>query len=198
MIIKQVSSCRRALLLENALSRPTLSPASTSTPGRGIWLRVGRDEYELDLPDEENYMKKILKLNVLLRPRDESCPPTSQDDQAQPQPLEDLDPRIFAPTGDIYRSLLSCFQSHQFTEKAQAFELFLKAEQKFDYIFTQTIAFAILTIEKTIWQLPICIYTIWDTDYNSDNWEPEFMTIFVTWQLIVTLDSIRNSCDVLG
>ena len=38
--------------------------------------------------------------------------------------------------------------------------------------------------------------TIWDTDYNSDNWEPEFMTIFVIWQLIVTLDSIRNSCDV--
>ena len=37
---------------------------------------------------------------------------------------------------------------------------------------------------------------IWDTDYNSDNWEPEFMTIFVTLQLIVTLDSIRNSCDV--
>ena len=38
---------------------------------------------------------------------------------------------------------------------------------------------------------------IWDTDYNSDNWEPEFMTIIVTWQLIVTLDIIRNSCDVL-
>ena len=37
---------------------------------------------------------------------------------------------------------------------------------------------------------------IWDTDYISDNWEPEFMTIFVIWQLIVTLDSIRNSCDV--
>ena len=37
---------------------------------------------------------------------------------------------------------------------------------------------------------------IWDTDYNTDNWEPEFMTIFVFWQLIVTLDSIRNSCDV--
>ena len=37
---------------------------------------------------------------------------------------------------------------------------------------------------------------IWDTEYNSDNWEPELMTIFVTWQLIVTLDSIRNSCDV--
>ena len=26
---------------------------------------------------------------------------------------------------------------------------------------------------------------------------PKFMTIFVTWQLRVTLDSIRNSCDVL-
>ena len=38
---------------------------------------------------------------------------------------------------------------------------------------------------------------IWDTDYNTDNWEPGFMTIFVTWHLIVTLDSIRNSCDVL-
>ena len=37
---------------------------------------------------------------------------------------------------------------------------------------------------------------IWDTDYNTDNWEPGFMTIIVTWQLIVTLDSIRNSCDV--
>ena len=37
---------------------------------------------------------------------------------------------------------------------------------------------------------------IWDTDYNSDKWEPEFITIFVTWQLIVTLDSMHNSCDV--
>ena len=39
---------------------------------------------------------------------------------------------------------------------------------------------------------------IWDTDNNSDNWEPEIMTIFVIWQLIVTLDSIRNSCNVLA
>jgi len=37
---------------------------------------------------------------------------------------------------------------------------------------------------------------IWDTDYNSDNWELEFMTIFVTQQLRMTVDSIRNSCDV--
>ena len=37
---------------------------------------------------------------------------------------------------------------------------------------------------------------IWDTNYHSDNWEPEFMTIFVSWQLRVTLDSIPNSCDV--
>ena len=34
---------------------------------------------------------------------------------------------------------------------------------------------------------------IWDTNYNSDNWEPEFITIFVAWQLRVTLDSISNS-----
>ena len=38
---------------------------------------------------------------------------------------------------------------------------------------------------------------IWDTDKNFDNWEPESMTIFDIWQSIVTLDSIRNSCDVL-
>ena len=25
---------------------------------------------------------------------------------------------------------------------------------------------------------------IWDIDYNTDSWEPEFMTIFVTWQLV--------------
>ena len=43
---------------------------------------------------------------------------------------------------------------------------------------------------------PLRCCDIWDTNYNTDNWEPEFMTIFVTWQLIVTLDSIRNSCDV--
>ena len=42
----------------------------------------------------------------------------------------------------------------------------------------------------------IGICDIWDTDYNTGNWEPGLMTIFVTWQLIVTLDSIRNSCDV--
>ena len=48
--------------------------------------------------------------------------------------------------------------------------------------------FTILTILETC--------DIWDTDYNSDNWEPEFMTIIVTCQLWVIVDSIRNSCDV--
>ena len=38
---------------------------------------------------------------------------------------------------------------------------------------------------------------IWDTYYNSYNWEPEFMTIFVTCQSRMTVDSIRNSWDVL-
>ena len=38
---------------------------------------------------------------------------------------------------------------------------------------------------------------IWDTDYISDNWEPEFMTIFVTWKSSVARDSICNSYDVL-
>ena len=48
--------------------------------------------------------------------------------------------------------------------------------------------------DVNFWWLVTC--DIWDTDYNTGNWEPGFITIFVTWQLIVTLDSIRNSCDV--
>ena len=48
------------------------------------------------------------------------------------------------------------------------------------------------------WQVLMTLFDIWDTDYNTDNWEPGFMTIFVTWQLIVTLDSIRNSCNVFS
>ena len=57
---------------------------------------------------------------------------------------------------------------------------------------TETIEAIFDNFEKTV--LETC--DIWDTDYSSVNWEPEFMTIFGTWQLIVTLDSIRNSCDV--
>ena len=51
-----------------------------------------------------------------------------------------------------------------------------------------------MTILVIIVIIGIC--DIWDTYYNIDNWEPGFMTIIVTWQLIATLDSIRNSCDV--
>ena len=54
---------------------------------------------------------------------------------------------------------------------------FLQFFTIFTILTIQTIAFAFLTIEKTI--LETC--DIWDTDYNSDNWEPEFMTIFVIW-----------------
>ena len=51
---------------------------------------------------------------------------------------------------------------------------------------------------RQFWQFWQSLMTcdIWETDYNSDNWDPEFITIFVAWQLRVTLDSIRNSCDV--
>ena len=38
----------------------------------------------------------------------------------------------------------------------------------------------------------LVIWIISDTDFNSDNWEPDFMTICVTCQLRVTLDSICN------
>ena len=39
--------------------------------------------------------------------------------------------------------------------------------------------------------------TIFDDLKYLRHWlQPGFITIFVTWQLILTLDSIRNSCDV--
>ena len=52
------------------------------------------------------------------------------------------------------------------------------------------------TFKEHIQRAILVTCDIWDTDYISDNWEPEFVTIVVTWQLRVTLDSIRNSCDV--
>ena len=33
----------------------------------------------------------------------------------------------------------------------------------------------------------IGICDIWDTDYNSDNWESKLMTIIVSWQLRMTI-----------
>ena len=38
---------------------------------------------------------------------------------------------------------------------------------------------------------------IWDTDYNSDNWEAEYMTIFVTWHwtAFASLAMFGFQCD---
>ena len=38
---------------------------------------------------------------------------------------------------------------------------------------------------------------LWGTNYNSYIWEPKFLTIFVTWQLRATIDSISNFYEVL-
>lgn len=35
--------------------------------------------------------------------------------------------------------------------------------------------------------------SIWDTDYMSDNWKPEFMTIFVTWYWTVDTGCRQHS-----
>ena len=53
------------------------------------------------------------------------------------------------------------------------------------------------TLKEHLQRVILVTCGIWHTDYIPDNWEPGLMTIFVTRQLIVTLDSIRNSCDVL-
>ena len=55
-----------------------------------------------------------------------------------------------------------------------------------------------ITLRQHLQRAILSICDIWDTDYIFDNWEPEFMTIFANWQLRLTLDSIRNSCDVFS
>ena len=81
---------------------------------------------------------------------------------------------------------------------------FWKMLKTFDHFLTiLTILICFLHFQQ-IFNFQLSIFTnsipktwgLWDTDYNSYNWEPELMTIFETWQLGVTLDSIRNSCDV--
>ena len=59
----------------------------------------------------------------------------------------------------------------------------------------------ILTVFNNFRQSSKCLIFLdnfwqsWLKWHRQSQW-PEFMTIFVTWQLRVTLDSIRNSCDV--
>ena len=105
------------------------------------------------------------------------CPKKDNDNAIQRTPWQS-NPRDLWPLRHFIRvmrwwgnmtwpSLWQFWQLLTFLDNFQRFLTILKI---------RTIAVAILTIEKTI--LETC--DIWDTDYNSDNWEPEFMTIFVT------------------
>ena len=51
-------------------------------------------------------------------------------------------------------------------------------------------------ILKVCFKKLVTFLTFDQSDEVTDNWEPGFMTIVVTLQLIVTLDNIRNSCNV--
>ena len=75
------------------------------------------------------------------------------------------------------------------------FELFLEFFLNFFWNFFGTLLELFCKCLGTFLVLLYQPYS-WDTEYYSDNWEPEFMTVFVSWQLRMTLDSIRNSCDV--
>ena len=46
-------------------------------------------------------------------------------------------------------------------------------------------------------RVDLFLVLMYPVELTSKHFEPGLMTIFVTCQLIVTLDSIRNSCDVL-
>ena len=50
--------------------------------------------------------------------------------------------------------------------------------------------------ECRVARVDLFLVLMYPVELTSKHFEPGLMTIFVTWQLIVTLDSIRNSCDV--
>ena len=56
------------------------------------------------------------------------------------------------------------------------------------HVLTNSTILSIVTIARTI--LDTC--GIWDTVYNSDNWEPQVITISLAWQLRVAVDDICN------
>ena len=75
------------------------------------------------------------------------------------------------------RHLIRVMRGHDLTNKNKMTKTNTKTK-------TMT-ATVIKTIPKTC--------DIWDTNYNFDNWELEFITIFVAWQLRVTLDCLKKS-----
>ena len=83
------------------------------------------------------------------------------------------DPRDLWPL----RHLIRVMRGHDLTNKNKMTKTNTKTK-------TMT-ATVIKTIPKTC--------DIWDTNYNFDNWELEFITIFVAWQLRVTLDCLKKS-----
>ena len=56
------------------------------------------------------------------------------------------------------------------------------------HVLTNSTILSIVTIARTI--LDTC--GIWDTVYNSGNWEPQVITISLAWQLRVAVDDICN------
>ena len=97
----------------------------------------------------------------------------------------------FLTNETIFDKCDNFWQSWQFLTNLTIFDKFDNFWQIWQ-IFNFCLILKMLTTFKTI--LETC--NIWDTDYNSDNWELEFMIIIVSWQLRVTGDSICNSCNV--
>ena len=102
-------------------------------------------------------------------------------------------PRVFCPTTSRWPLPAPCQLKHwQWQHLSIWWRYSSHGVSFYTWYFVYNCFYTILTFAKTILETS----DIWDTDWNSDNWEPEFVTICVTWQLRVTLDSIRNSCDV--
>ena len=91
-------------------------------------------------------------------------------------------------------NFFSTFSQHSFNFHSTFFYIFFNF-----FTFLSTFFQLFLTFFSNFFSNLCTSIGIWDTaDYSTDNWGPGFMTIFVTLQLIVTLDSIRNSCDVFS
>ena len=80
----------------------------------------------------------------------------------------------FYPQSSILINFINCYPFHPFLSTTTSIHfhqlLYIFIHFHFSWVFDKTV-------------LETC--DIWDTDYNSDNGEPEFMTIFVTWQFAI-------------
>ena len=88
-----------------------------------------------------------------------------------------------------------CCETKSFCSKDSSHKKFLGQNLKTFLTFANSM-YSPLPLTLTATKIIQKTCDIGDTHYSSNNWQAEYMTIFVTWHLSVTLNSMSNSCDI--